>query len=601
MRKSGILLPLSSLPSPHGIGTLGKAAFAFVDFLAAAGQSLWQILPIGPTGYGDSPYQSFSAMAGNPYFIDLDLLAQNGLLLREEIGDGWGKNPARVDYYLLFKRRFAVLAKAADRVSKTEPAYLAFCGKNAWWLDDYALYMAIKEAYGHVSYHDWPEDLRRRDAAALQSARVRYAPRIEFWRCVQFFFFTQWRRLKRYANARGVEIVGDIPIYVSPDSSDLWAQPELFQVDSQGRPTRVAGVPPDNFSTEGQLWGNPLYDWRYHKRTRYAWWMNRLRYSAELYDITRVDHFRGFSGYYAIPAGAKTAELGVWEKGPGKDFLRTLHRELPHISLIAEDLGFLTQDVHALLTYSRYPGMKILQFAFDSRDESDYLPHNYLRHTVVYTGTHDNTTTEDWQATALPHDVEFARDYLGQASKSGFTDAMIRTALACVADTAVIPMQDWLHLGAMARFNIPSTLGGRNWQWRMLPYQLSYDLAADIRHASRLYGRLSASEKAKEGYEASLVGDTSSFYRRSLTRERAKLAEKAVLLPPPLLTDEEEQRAAREAGIPAFGHDLVEAEQAQHAEQAEQHPDQLPADAPQDTAEDLSNKQDPFDPTTEGE
>lgn len=494
MRKAGILMPLASLPSPHGVGTLGRAAYDFVDFLALSGQTLWQMLPVGPTGYGDSPYQSFSAFAGNPYFIDLDILVDDDLLKKSEVRGNWGGTPAQVDYGLLFDKRFAVLAKAVARQDKTDPEYRAFCQHNQDWLDDYALYMAIKEAQGHVRFTQWPMALRLREPEAMQAAMAQWGSRYEFWRCVQYLFFRQWRALKTYANYQGVQLVGDIPIYVSPDSSDLWAHPELFLVGQGGELQVVAGVPKDAFSPTGQLWGNPLYDWPAHKRTGYRWWIWRLRHMEEMFDVIRIDHFRGFEDYYEIPADEETALYGTWRKGPGKDFVQAIKKALPELPIIAEDLGFLTEEVRELLRYSGYAGMKVLQFAFDSRDENDYLPHNYPRHTVVYTGTHDNTTTEDWQYTAAPTDVQFARKYLGLGPNQSLTEGMIRAALSSVGDTTVIPMQDWLHLGGDARINTPSTLGGRNWQWRLLPEQITPKLAYHLREQTALYGRLQPNE-----------------------------------------------------------------------------------------------------------
>ncbi len=498
MRTAGILLALSSLPSSHGIGTLGAAAYDFIDFLAAAGQSHWQILPPGPTGYGDSPYQSFSAFAGNPYYIDLDLLAEAGLLTAEEIAALPPGRDGRTDYAELFSTRFAVLEKAFRRQDVSSPAYRAFCLTNAFWLDDYALYMAIKEAHGQKGLAEWPEALRRRDGAALRRAAAEYAPRPELLRCLQFFFYRQWDELHQYARARGVNLIGDIPIYVADDSADLWANPGLFQLDTTGRPAAVAGVPPDAFSATGQLWGNPLYDWPAHKAGHYAWWLSRLRHAARLFDVTRIDHFRGFQDYYAIPAGDETAENGVWRKGPGKDFIRALHRALPQMRIIAEDLGYLTPEVRELLQYSGYPGMKVLQFAFDSREESDYLPHNYPKNTVVYTGTHDNTTSEAWAKDAAPEDVAFARRYLGLTARQSMAEGMIRAAFMSVADTVIVPLQDWLRLGAAARFNTPATLGGANWRWRLKPGQLTGECAEAILGMTRTYGRLSAPVRARE-------------------------------------------------------------------------------------------------------
>ncbi len=503
MRQSGILLPITALPSPYGVGTLGRAAFHFVDFLSAAGQSLWQVLPIGPTGFGDSPYQSFSAFAGNPYCIDLDILQNSGLLTAGEIGEGWGR-PGQVDYGLLFARRFGVLAKAVARQNKSAPGYLRFKDENRHWLDDYALFMAIKEAQGQRAFTEWPEALRRRESYALKTAEARYGPRAEFWRCLQYFFFRQWRALKSYANAQGVQLVGDIPIYVSPDSSDFWANPGLFQTGPGGLPSAVAGVPPDAFCKTGQLWGNPLYDWPAHKRSRYEWWLRRLAAASQLFDHTRIDHFRGFASYWAVPYGDKTAEKGRWRPGPGSDFIHAVHRALPGMKIIAEDLGFLTEEVSALLAYSGYPGMKVLQFAFVPGDDSQYLPHNLPRGTVVYTGTHDNTTTAAWAQTAPAAHRAFARRYLGLGPKDDLAKGLLRAAMASVADTAILPLQDWLDLGEEARFNTPSTLGGSNWRWRVPEKRLSPALAAEIRGLTRLYGRLSAAETAKEQRAAKL-------------------------------------------------------------------------------------------------
>ena len=526
MRRSGILLPISSLPSAHGIGTLGHAAYNFVDFLAQAGQSLWQVLPTGPTGFGDSPYQSFSAFAGNPYFIDLDMLAGSGLLEKGEIGSGWGEDEAKVDYGLLHQKRFAVLEKAVARQNKADPAYRAFCADNAHWLDDYALFMAIKEAHGGGGFAAWHAPLRLRDPAALKGAAAQYAPRAEFWRCLQYFFFTQWAALKRYANGLGIGIVGDIPIYVSDDSSDLWSHPELFRLDEEGRPSVVAGVPPDAFSADGQLWGNPLYRWTEHRRTRYAWWLARLRQAARMFDITRVDHFRGFSDYYAVPAGSETAKPGRWVKGPGVHFIKAVHKALPDLELIAEDLGFLTEEVRQLLEHSRFPGMKVLQFAFDSREESDYLPHNYPRHCVVYTGTHDNTTSRAWAKQACKEDVDFARLYLGVGARQSLAPSFVRAAMRSIADTAIVPIWDWLDLDESARFNTPSTLSAKNWSWRLLPGQLTCELAAHIRQQTRIYGRLSHTEKQKAELARRLAQEAE--YGEVLPREADMAAEKLV-------------------------------------------------------------------------
>ena len=490
MRAAGILLPLSSLAGPHGIGTMGADARRFVDFLQAAGQTYWQMLPIGPTGYGDSPYQSFSAFAANPYFIDLDALEQRGLLTHDEIArfDFGPEAPEGIDYGALFRTRFAVLELAVRRFDAGEDAFRDFCAANAFWLDDYALFMALKAENGMRAFSLWPKDVRARRPAALAAARARLAGQVRFWQVVQYLFYEQWAALKAYANAKGVEFIGDIPIYVSPDSSDLWADPSLFQVDADGALTEVAGCPPDAFAADGQLWGNPLYNWDVHLKTGCAWWIRRLRHASAVYDVVRIDHFRGFESYYAIPDRDKTAVNGVWRKGPGTAFIDVIRRKLPDVRIIAEDLGYLTDDVKALLRASGFPGMKVLQFAFDSREESDYLPHNYTQNSVVYTGTHDNTTTADWELSAPAGDVAFARRYLDVEGGADFTRRFIRAALASVSDTAVIPMPDWLGLGAEARINTPSTLGG-NWLWRMDPAALTDALAADILALTKLYGR----------------------------------------------------------------------------------------------------------------
>lgn len=497
MRKAGILLPVSSLPSRYGIGTFGKTAYRFVDFLAKAGQSYWQVLPMGPTGFGDSPYQSASAFAGNPYYIDLPALMNADLLLSEEVGEDWGADETKVDYGLLFQKRNNVLAKAVARQNKNEESFVRFCEKNSGWLEDYALYMAIKEAYDYSGFSTWPEPLRLRELSAIEAAKIQYSERVIFWKCVQYFFYNQWKALKRYANQKGIEIIGDIPIYVSDDSSDLWASPELFQTDTARKLTFVAGVPPDSFSRTGQLWGNPLYNWEEHKKAGYAWWLQRLVHAKENFDVSRIDHFRGFADYYAIPAGAKDACVGEWIVAPGKDFIRTVHEKLPELQIIAEDLGFLNQDVRELLAFSGYPGMKVLQFSFDPKGDSEYLPHNYSKNVLVYTGTHDNATTLEWELTAPKAEVEFAREYLGVTEKQNITSKLISAAFESVAQTAIIPMQDWLNLGEEARFNIPSTLGGNNWRWRMNETDFDDALAQRIYRQSFLYGRLSTTAKEK--------------------------------------------------------------------------------------------------------
>ena len=395
MRKAGVLMPISSLPSPWGIGTMGGAAREFIDFLAAAGQSFWQILPLGPTGYGDSPYQSFSSWAGNPYFIDLDDLTGEGLLERREYQHlNWGDDPARVDYGLLYRTRCPVLRKACARLPEREgDRFRRFCSDEAGWLEDYALFMALKERFGGRSWQEWPRPVRLREPAALEEARTQLAVEVDFWKGVQYLFCRQWKKLKAYANEKGISILGDLPIYTALDSADVWASPEQFQLDDQGCPTEVAGCPPDAFSEDGQLWGNPLFDWERMKGDGYQWWLRRAGYQLRLFDTLRVDHFRGFESYYAIPYGETTARNGRWRPGPGLDFFQAVNHTLGKQDIVAEDLGFLTPEVHRLLKETGYPGMKVLEFAFGSRElGSDYLPHCYPANCVVYTGTHDNDT-----------------------------------------------------------------------------------------------------------------------------------------------------------------------------------------------------------------
>lgn len=491
MRQSGVLLAISSLPSRYGIGCFSKEAYEFVDFLEQAGQKLWQILPIGPTGYGDSPYQSFSSFAGNPYFIDLETLIAEGYLTEADCDAcDFGSNEEYVDYEKIYKARFKVLKKAfRNRNDRGSQEYKDFVEANAYWLDDYALYMAVKNSFDGKSWITWDEDIRLRKPEAVKAYTEKYGEEIDFYKFQQFLFAKQWTALKAYANRKKIKIVGDIPIYVAFDSADTWSHPELFQLDENCTPIGVAGCPPDAFSATGQLWGNPLYRWDYHKETGYRWWIQRIAYCYQLYDIVRIDHFRGFDEYYFIPYGDLTAEFGHWEQGPGYDIFRALKAELGNIKVIAEDLGFLTPSVIKLVKKTRYPGMKILQFAFDSREESDYLPHNYPTNCVVYTGTHDNDTTLGWYRSLNRRDKAFAKRYLNIKSDKDVQWVFIRSALSSVADTAVIPMQDYLGLGAEARMNVPSTLG-TNWKWRMKKGACTPELAKQIREVVKLYGRL---------------------------------------------------------------------------------------------------------------
>ncbi len=491
MRKGGILLPVSSIPSKYGIGTFSKQAYEFVDFLESAGQSFWQILPLGPTGYGDSPYQSFSTFAGNPYYIDLEALIEKGWLTEEECGAcDFGSSSNYVDYEKIYLSRFRILKIAYERSGIQENEdFLKFKEDNAVWLDDYALYMAVKNSFDGASWIEWDEGIRLRRQDAMERYKEKYADEIGFYQFQQYLFAVQWFALKAYANKKKISIIGDIPIYVAFDSADTWAAPELFQLDETCTPIGVAGCPPDSFSATGQLWGNPLYKWEYHKKTGYEWWMRRISYCYRLYDVVRIDHFRGFDEYYFIPYGDDTAEFGHWEKGPGYDIFKTMKEKIGKKPVIAEDLGFLTPTVIKLVKKTGYPGMKILQFAFDSREESDYLPHNYTNNSVVYTGTHDNDTTMGWYRSFNRKDKAFAKSYLGIKTKKDIHWEFIRAALASVADTAIIPIQDYLGLGSEARINTPSTLGN-NWKWRLEEGQLDGNLAERIRKMTKLYGRL---------------------------------------------------------------------------------------------------------------
>ncbi len=490
MRKSGILLAVSSIPSKYGIGSFSKEAYEFVDFLKEAGQSLWQILPLGPTGYGDSPYQSFSTFAGNPYYIDLEEFITKGYLTKEECDESDLGDGAFVDYEKIFHTKFKLLKKAfLNSNIEDNRDYREFVKKNEDWLDDYALFMAIKDSFDGISWIEWDDDIKLRKKEALEKYRKELAQEIAFYKFQQYYFAKQWKELKGYANDKGIDIVGDIPIYVALDSADTWANPQLFQVDEECIPIAVAGCPPDAFSATGQLWGNPLYDWDYHKKQDYKWWVERIRYCYELYDIVRIDHFRGFDEYYSIPYGDPTAEFGHWEEGPGYELFQVIKKKLGKIKVIAEDLGFLTDSVIKLVKKTGYPGMKVLQFAFDSREESDYLPHNYVANSIVYTGTHDNDTTKHWYETLNRHDRQFAARYLDASNSKQICKKMIRAALSSVSETAVIPMQDYLELDGDARMNEPSTLG-KNWKWRLVDGQCSDELAKEIYKMTKLYGRL---------------------------------------------------------------------------------------------------------------
>lgn len=492
-RSSGILLPISALPSPYGIGSMGKAAYDFIDFLAKAEQKWWQILPVGPTSYGDSPYQSFSTFAGNPYFVDLETLCKEDLLKQAEIDAvDWGSDAAKVDYEKIYNGRFGLLEKAKQRGWEKDAEEIEkFTEENKSWLPDYALYMALKRHFGMKAWTEWEdEDIRLRKEDALAKYRQELAEDINLFIYIQYLFFRQWNALRAYAKEKGIGIIGDMPIYVAMDSADVWAEPKFFQLDEKNVPYEVSGVPPDAFSADGQLWGNPLYDWDAMKADGYGWWIRRIDGAAKLYDVLRIDHFRGLESYWAVPYGDTNAKNGHWVKGPGMDLVSVLKSWFPNVSFIAEDLGYLTPEVQQLLKDSEFPGMKVLEFAFDSREPSDYLPHTYASHCVCYVGTHDNETVMAWKDAAAPEDIAMAVKYLGLNEEEGFHWGILRGGMSSVAELFVAQMQDFLGLGAEARMNTPSTLGG-NWQWRLKEGQITEELTAKIAEMTRLYGRSS--------------------------------------------------------------------------------------------------------------
>ena len=492
-RSSAIILPVSSLPSPHGIGTMGATARAFVDFLDAAGQAWWQVLPASPTSYGDSPYQSPSAFAGNPYFIDLETLVQDGLLTAEEVAAADPESdPASVDYGALYEWRLPLLRKAFERGWERDAAAVAeFRAANAEWLEDYALFMSVKRSFGMVAWTEWADEaIRLRQPEAVKAYSEQLADEINFYVYLQFLFFGQWDAMRAYAHAKGIGLIGDLPIYVALDSADVWANPQDFQLDEKNVPVEVAGVPPDAFTADGQLWGNPLYDYEAMEADGFAWWIKRIAGAARLYDTIRIDHFRGFESYWAVPFGDTTAKNGRWVKGPGMKLVGKLEESFPEVSFIAEDLGYATPEVAQLLADSGFPGMKVLQFAFDSRDAaaSAYLPHTYGSHCTCYVGTHDNAPIVGWAEDADPEDVAYAKRYLGLSEEEGFAWGFIRAGMGSVAELFVAQMQDYLGLGLEARINTPGKLGG-NWQWRMLPGQATPELAARIAAITKMYGR----------------------------------------------------------------------------------------------------------------
>lgn len=482
---------ISSLPSPFGIGTLGRQAREFIDFLAEAGQHYWQVLPVSPTGYGDSPYQSFSSYAGNPYFIDLDTLCQQGLLSEEEYTSvDWGGSPEKTDYGKLFENRFKILSKACDRLLQGPNIdYDRFCLENSFWLEDYALFMALKDYHRGAPWIQWERELLFRETAAMENARHELTAAVSMYKAIQFLFYTQWQALHAYAKQRNVELIGDIPIYVAADSADVWANPEYFCLDGEYLPSEVAGCPPDSYNEDGQLWGNPLYNWEALKAHEYDWWVRRIEHQFKLFDVLRIDHFRGFDTYYAIPYGDENARRGVWRQGPGMALFRAVTDALGPRRIIAEDLGFMTESVEQLLKDSGYPGMKVLQFAFSTREESVYLPHNFTPNCVAYTGTHDNTTLKDWLSTAPAEEIAFAKEYLRIKDEDDPVRIMLTALWSSVAELTVTCMQDLLELDGSARMNIPGTLSG-NWQWRMTADAPLKLIAEKLRYMTELYGRL---------------------------------------------------------------------------------------------------------------
>ena len=493
-RSSGILFHPTSLPGKYGIGTLGKEAYAFIDFLKKSRQKLWQIFPLGPTGYGDSPYQSFSSFAGNPYLIDFDLLIEAHLLLEEDLRDVFfGDNEEYIDYGAIYNQKYPLLRKAYENFKSSDNHEMRenlehFKRENASWLNDYSLYISLKNHFNGLPWNEWAHDIKNREHGAMEHYKNELADDIEYHNFIQFLFFKQWGDVKRYANENGIKIIGDIPIFVAADSSDAWANPEIFLFDEERKPVKVAGVPPDYFSATGQLWGNPLYNWQKLKETNYSWWVERVRANLSTCDIIRIDHFRGFEAYWAVPYGDDTAINGQWEPGPGIDLFNAIKSQLGELPIIAEDLGLMTQGVIDLREATGFPGMKILGFAFDSGEENDYLPHTYTKNCVVYTGTHDNDTLIGWFQKAKEEDRQFARDYLNSRSDDEIHWDAIRGAWSSVANMAISPVQDFLGLGSEARINTPGVAAG-NWQWRLRHGVLTDELAERIAKLTRVYSR----------------------------------------------------------------------------------------------------------------
>ena len=498
MRKSGILMHITSLPGKYGIGTMGKNAFDFVDFLHKSGQQSWQILPLTPTGYGDSPYQSNSAYAGNPYLIDLELLIEEGLLTVDEVESrDWQWSSDRVDFGRQYNNKLSVLRLAYGRF-QGGAEFDAFMDEHAAWLPDFALFMALKGENNSSAWYTWEDGLKFRKARALNAAKKRLADEIRFYCFVQYTFYKQWTNLLNYAHSKGIEIIGDVPIYVPYDSVEVWCEPGLFQLDKTLTPTAVAGCPPDAFSEDGQLWGNPLYNWNKMKKQNFDWWVRRMDAAGKLYDIIRLDHFRGFEAYWSIPYGDKTAKGGKWVKGPDMDFIQALRANFPAEKFIAEDLGTLTDDVVKMHKSSGYPGMKVLGFAFDGCQENEYLPHNYPTNSVCYTGTHDNMTSLQWFHTASYEALDYIVEYLGledvadKMTQKELVWSLIKTAMASVSDLCIVQMQDYLTLGEESRMNFPGTMTTNNWTWRAEEGFASDALAERIFALTKRFGRAPA-------------------------------------------------------------------------------------------------------------
>ena len=527
-RSAGILLPVFSLPSPYGIGSMGKEARAFADFLHAAGQSWWQILPAGPTGGGNSPYTTLSTFAGNPYFIDLEELAKEGLLTAAELDAAKVPENSLIDYGAIYETRLPLLRKAFSRISPETAREVREFRNKTPWVRNYTLYQALKEHFGGKAWFDWPDEkLRRHEHQAVEEWHAKLEEESAYRAWEQYCFFKQWKALKEYVNSLGIKIIGDMPIYVSLDSADVWSERNQFLLDAEGKPSKVAGVPPDYFSEDGQLWGNPLYNWEVMRNDGFGWWIRRIEGASSLYDSIRIDHFRAMESYWAVPAGSKTAKTGQWEKGPGLDLLRVLSNWFHNLSFIAEDLGILTDAVHELRDASGWPGMRVLEFAF-SHPGNAYLPHNYPAHCICYTGTHDNDTAAGWYAHARKEEIAFAEAYLGVSGAEETRKALLRMGQGSVAELFVAQLQDYMGLGSEARINIPGKAEG-NWRWRLSSGQLTEELAAEIRALTWTFGRCAEKvlpEAEEEEEDAEKTAKKGGKDKAKAVKKAEKAAEK---------------------------------------------------------------------------